>query len=67
MSHVTGDSPSHSGAQHAVHDETEAECRQRGAHEIELHAAFGRRVDDAARQEEDHDDDQHLAREHPAP
>ena len=50
-----------------VDDQPEAERRQRGAHQVELHARVARPLGHAAGEEEDPDHDHDLAREHVAP
>ena len=54
-------------AQDPVHDQTEAERRERGADEVEAGALLLRRVGRAPVEQQHHADDEHLADEHVAP
>ena len=55
------------GLQDPEDDEAQTQRRQEGPEEVELDALLGRRVVDAAREQNDHRDDQHLTDEHPPP
>ncbi len=60
--------PHSPAAQDPEHDQPEAERRQRGADEVEPGARLGRGASAMRRvSDEDRGDDEHLAREHPAP